>query len=538
MAFQDFNSIISIFVVVLISQISTFANCVGVAADKEQEKAQEFSVPLSGLTFPELRELPERGGRYVPAGEGNSGAYYYEENLPPKKTILAKKKPSESEVATGKTILRQMAAFLGEQSNLSFHIDNHFREEGLMGAWRSHTEFEFAYARPNRLFVSQRKVGVKQSNFERVFVSDGKNVAKLFSNQCFVETAPIDVTDFVQTKALTTLDRFKLDCPRILSMFDPKTMETLIDGANIRYAGEETFGDVRVHHVILDGGIEENSWKAYGWDLFIAQGSRPVPVMIRLNLDGIYPQLKEYDRFSDSSLRFTNWHFNRVENKLKNKFALKITSDMQLVDSFERLGFGELTEMNPLAGKKLPSFVAVGDDGQEVSSQSLIGEKPLVLVLTDKNCHLLGAWWTRIDNLRQKYGTDFNFQFLNGGTNARIEFESELQTWNEAQGWSVRPNVLSNCDNLTAFQPAIFTYDWYGNRKKADSGERLYYFIVGQDGMIQEVVEMGPETFNLIEQQIVGLLNGTDMYERNRVRLEEKNLARETKKMNLVSLEE
>ncbi|MEM7784111.1 MAG: hypothetical protein AAF623_12215 [Planctomycetota bacterium] len=174
-----------------------------------------------------------------------------------------------------------------------------------------------------------------------------------------------------------------------MALFDPSTVESLIESCDVSFRGTRNFGPVKTNQLILDGGgPTPNDWWSFRWKLYIAQGEQPEPIYLEPDLDGLFPSLAGKDRWSASDIRFTEWSFAESEED----FRVEIKEGEELIDSRQALGLGEPQTLNPMVGQPLPQFSAINDAGATIKRDELVGNGPLVLILWGSENAAIGAW--------------------------------------------------------------------------------------------------------------------------------------------------
>lgn len=479
-------------------------------------EAQEFerlpagsTAPLGVVEFPEFGTRPDRAARLVP---NESGGYTVVDTELPDKPRDDESAPSDAEAAQGIAVLRSSARFLAAQQSLRFQLLYHLDEEGSMGFVSSDTVYGFELTRPNRFSVMTETGGLA-SRKSRI-VGNGQYVLRREMDRIFAQPSPDSIGEIVQLEALGRFDGWGLEASRVLSLLDPGAIEDLLNLTNVYHGGVRRFGDVDVDRIVIRDRDQELRWDRIGWEVFIARGDRPVPVAIRLDQDDTLSYIADKQRFSDSWLHLTEWQFNDVDES--TAFTEELTNQ-ELVHGLGSMFGGERQQLNPMAGRDLPSFTARDQRGDVRESSELFAEQPRVLMLSDDRCHLVGAWWEGASELIERYDGRASLTVLHVGSATKDEALAELERWNAT------PDLWFDCSAPEAFSDGAFRVDWGGNRVRAKLGERLVFYVIGTDGRIHSVIDMGTGCFDLIASQLDGLLEGKDMVAINRELMAERN---------------
>ncbi|MEM9943388.1 MAG: hypothetical protein AAF939_17620 [Planctomycetota bacterium] len=244
------------------------------------------------------------------------------------------------------------------------------------------------FARPNRLAFTWDRI--HDPNYFVEVISDGDWIIRRDYGRCYVSEAPKSLADLLAPKSLKPSDAWRFDAPRILALFDPSTVESLIESCDVSFRGTRNFGPVKTNQLILDsGGPTPNDWWSFRWKLYIAQGEQPEPIYLEPDLDGLFPSLAGKDRWSASDIRFTEWSFAESEEE---DFRVDLKEGEELIDSRQALGLGEPQTLNPMVGQPLPQFSAINEAGATIKRNELVGNGPFVLILWGSENAAIGAW--------------------------------------------------------------------------------------------------------------------------------------------------
>ncbi|MEM9410754.1 MAG: hypothetical protein AAGA30_06545, partial [Planctomycetota bacterium] len=412
--------------------------------------------------FPDYPETPLRGAS-ITIKDGITTVK--EKELPPDPE---KKLPAATpeQIRQGEAILRETAKFLGSKKSISFQVQKHNDEEGTMGFVGGDHRVALEFARPNRLAFTWDRIH-DPSYFVEV-ISDGDWIIRRDYGRCCVSEAPESLADLLVSKSLKPSDAWRFDAPRILSLFDPSTVESLIESCDVSFRGTRDFGPLKTNQLILDGGgPTPNDWRSFRWKLYIARGEQPVPVYLEPDLDGLFPSLAGKDRWSASDIRFTEWSFAESEEE---DFRVEVKDGEELVDSRQALGLGEPQTLNPMVGQPLPQFSAINDAGETIKRNELVGNGPLVLILWGAENAAIGAWWKKFNAVRTIYEPKgVRFETLHIGDESNLE--SGLKKW------KANPPVLKLKSNSQVFAKGSLAFDWDLKKKPVEPGKTIQAYV-------------------------------------------------------------
>ncbi|MEM7783791.1 MAG: fasciclin domain-containing protein [Planctomycetota bacterium] len=474
-------------------------------------KTQEIEFPAA--IFPNYPKQPLRGAS-ITINEDET--IVEEVDLPPDtRPPLSDATPEQ--VRRGEEILRKTAKFFESQDSIAFKARQHIGEEGTMGFVGGDSQIEIRYLRPGQLIYRWQSLDQKDSAIE-VQIDRQFSIRREYG-RCFISEAPQTLKELINSDSLKPSDAWRFDAPRILSLFDSATIDSLIESCHVSYRGTRDFGPVKTDQIILDGGgPTPNDWWSFRWELFVAQGDRPVPVYLRPDFDGLFPSLKGKARWSASDTRFTDWSF---ENIPAERFQIKVSGNEELVDSRNALGVGEPQALNPMVGKPLPKFQASDKAGIQIGRDDIIGNGPLVLILWGSENASIGPWWKQFDSIRRKYQPQgVRFETLHIG--------NDQQLASGLAQWKADPPILKLKGDAAGFAEGSSAFDWYGNRKPIAPGKTIQAYIVDDDGVTQQIIERGPKLVDQMSVQLDGLLDGRDMASENAKAIAEQKLARQS----------
>ncbi|MEM8670374.1 MAG: DUF2092 domain-containing protein [Planctomycetota bacterium] len=465
-------------------------------------KADEVNPVPEGIEYPAFKQRPE----FVTRLQKNpAGGYLGVDPELPLKQATSDSELDEQAEKEGQALLRKMVTFLQQQSSIAFELEIHTDEQGTMGFVHGDVAYAVSYAKPNQMRFKYREN--PEYDFGSQFWCDGKYLMRYVYDKCLILDAPPTLADITKSEAARTLDRWRPDVPRIMSLLDTDALESLISTCRVEHVGTHQLGAVQTDHLVLDGGGNTETG-GFFWDLYITQGKQPVPVLIELGFDGVFQTLLDRERFSDSSVRFVNWKLDAATDP--SDFKISIPSDREFIDSLDRWGTGEQKKLNPMVGKPLPNFAMTDEELKTFQVEDFMGDQPLVLYLLDDTGHQLGAWWKQIEPIQKEFEQrGVAFVAVHSGRRKSSDIREELKKW------KATPATLMQSDDLDVFAPGAWFYDWYGKPELQDVGASLQVHVIGTDGRIHHVVNRGMKMQQELRRQLNGLLEGKDMAREN-----------------------
>jgi len=506
---------------VLTAGIAAVVSLVPTRAGAGQDRSlvlPRCSTPLVGdIRYPAFKDRPKAVTRLE---QGKDGRTILGTIDLPDAVEADRGAPSAEDIRLGRALLDRSTAFLTAQPTARVRIRTHTNEQGSMGFVGGGGEsYDLTLARPNLV-----RFEVSAGNTVSRFISNGRDSLRIEGNRAFAEPAPSTLAEMVGQESMGRLDGWRIEMGRIVSLFDPEALDQALTGCSVHWGGSQRFGGALVDRIVIRETRDEPSWDSFAWDLFLARGPHPVPLAVKRNFDGVFNYIQGKQRFSDSWLHFTDWVFN--EPDIRERFVYELGAK-ELVSGLSKIYTGDITVPNPMMGRDLPSFTASKLSGGMVRSSELTDELPLVLVLTDRTCNMFGSWYPRIVELEEALNGRANVIAMHGGgaTVERIREEFEF--------FDIAPDILVNCDALKEFADGSFSVNWSGQRVKAPVGSRIAYYVVGMDGVIQSVFEMGSSPFETIPPQIEALLEGRDVARENLAALESRNAQKAAQRESL-----
>ncbi len=466
--------------------------------------------------FPEYPETPLRG-QTVTITNGKS--IVTEKVLPADPTPPTPPATPE-QIKRGEDILRRVGKFLGAKSSISFTAQRRVDEEGTMGFVKWDQQVSLSCARPNRLSYRCDFSGPVEYFVE--VVCDGDFIMRRDYGRCYVEPAPKSLQGVIESTALQPSDAWRFDAPRVLSLFSPESVETLIASCEVSHRGTRKFGQVTTDRLIIDAsGPTSKGRTSFRWELYIARGEIAVPVYSQPDLDRLFPTLAGKDRWSATDVRFTDWSF---ESPAGDAFRVQVKANEELVDSRGALAFGEQDSLNPMVGQPLAEFSAMNQDGKILTTDDLVGDGPVVLVLWGSENAAIGPWWKQFDAVRQKYlGKGVRFETLHIGDDSLLQ--QGLEQWN------ADPPVWKLTSDPGVFAKGSLTFDWNSELKRelkpVAPRKTIQTYVVAANGITQQVVSTGTNLADELSRQVDGLLANRDMATENGQSLRQQREARE-----------
>ncbi|MEO1615602.1 MAG: hypothetical protein AAFV88_07130 [Planctomycetota bacterium] len=315
--------------------------------------------------------------------------------------------------AKAEAVLNKMVEFLSEQETASFTLEYELNSQTTMGVieyFNAYSAYDFEYAKPNRLKISDRRPRDEPYHWE--IGSDGTYVLRTDSGSSMVEKAAPTLPALLRQETLGQGYGYLVDARGVMSFFDPTAMSEWNNGRKLSYCGTREFGSVTADYVQFE--LSETDRKAIPYKrlhLFIAQGEYPVPLLLVRDSDrpmsgysddaGNDPN-DRLTRQRDTEWRFTNWRFN--EKKNAESFRLTMPK-LSVVDSLDDMPFGVKTSLPRFVGTPLPAFTAKGTNGEELNLESLKNGKHTVLFFWQNERSFLEKW-KAVEAAEAKFGSD------------------------------------------------------------------------------------------------------------------------------------
>ncbi|MGF1583301.1 MAG: DUF2092 domain-containing protein [Gemmataceae bacterium] len=474
---------------------------------KKPLKLAKGTNPLPGkLVFPPRPKRPDYVGRLVKLPNGGYDAVHPE--LPLKTTKEKPVKPDDTVKA--KQVLRRMARFLEAQDSIAFSVDYYIDEQGTMGfVGGNSTVYRFAYAKPNRFLMLD--TNSPNPKYRTKICSNGEHVMRISFDRVFVEDAPSSLTELVKLPSVRPISVWNMDAPRLMSLFDPDALESLMKSCKVYHRGTRDYGAVKTDHIVIDGR-GKNLRLFHQWHLYVSRGETPVPVRLVPNMDMCFdPKLRNRQRFSATDWRFGDWGFN--DPATEKVFAMTLPNK-PLVDSMDRIIFGERKEVHPSVGKQLPKFVTRDAAGTLVKSEDFSDDKPYILLFWRDGMGMPG-WWPYLEKVEQRFGKKgIKLYTVYVGQKTDKKMEEDFKISRDYYKWQTDPFVL-RCANKPTDIPFMRAY------------------VVAADGKVHQVEEMSKHVATQLGKQIQGLLAGKDMAVVNRKAMTARNAARKQRRTDL-----
>jgi len=401
-------------------------------------------------------------------------------------------------------ILADMAAFIGSHQTVEFTTRYTILEQGTNGMVTDELDTEFAFALPDRFMFTTPGNAAREPGVVR---SDGAYVIRSAGEMMLAEPAASSLVETLRSALVTDDQPWSLDAERLLMLMTQSTIPELLDGSSSEHVGSGMVAGTPVHHLrITTGGVQPGG-RGFGWDLFVTADDRPRPLVIVLDFDGLFPHLAARERYSESSIIFSDWRFDRPG--CEQRLVHRVNENNTLASSLEELNGFDLRPLNPMIGRVLPEFTGIDRGGNSVDSRELYADGPAVITFWSADYLTLLYMQPALNELRERYEeSGVRVVSIHPGDSPGIaEIDDYMRTHD------IGGEVLTTMTNVEDFRDGAACLFFYSfTPTYYELGEVLQTFVVGTDGRIHGVHDLLPrKPYRDIKHQIDRLLEGHDV---------------------------